>query len=99
MALSGDRDDSRKRPLDVSVDDSDPSKQAKAVEFQDAKDVASPWWNVPYSEQLKRKQSSMRSECLVKMCREISKTYKTQGVDKNKIPQWLRPQGGSVITA
>ncbi len=93
-ASGGGHSDNRKRPADDRDASADPSnKAARTAELKDSRAVASPWWDVPYAEQLQRKQKAMRAECLVKLCREVQKTYKVQGVERNKIPAWLMLKG------
>ena len=74
---------SRKRPRETSPGDNPPKK------LKEGKDAVSPWWNVPYEEQTRRKQENMKKDCLGKIGSEIAKAYKIQGTQKKAMPSWI----------
>lgn len=59
------RGDKRQRPEGKSVD----------LPIKTAREAVSPWWDVPYEEQLIRKTQAMAKECLNKCLRDVKDTY------------------------
>lgn len=74
----------RKRPRDPNE-----SLESLTKRVKEGKDAVSPWWNVPYEEQLRLKQESMKKDCLGKMAAALIQANKIQGVPKKFMPSWL----------
>lgn len=77
-------DRNRKRPLEPSAGDENSTKRIK-----EGRDAVSPWWSVPYEDQLRIKQENMKKDCLGKMATELIKAYKIQNFSKKFMPSWL----------
>lgn len=56
------------------------------ADIRSARDAAAAWWNVPYDEQLRRKEIDMQVECVDKMLRSIHSAYKGHGSHGKKLP-------------
>lgn len=74
-------DNRRKRPLDGG-DDNPANKEPRT-----ALSASCPWWNIPYDEQLSRKQAEIFKDCAHNMVSEIQRSYK--GYPAEKCPSWL----------
>ncbi|CAM9180187.1 unnamed protein product, partial [Ectocarpus fasciculatus] len=79
-------ENTRKRSSDALGTDGEVPAPKRVKE---GKDAVSPWWNIPYQEQLQQKQANMKKDCLGKMASEIIKAYKVQSVPKKFQPAWL----------
>lgn len=75
----------RKRPLEPSA--SDEKRDEKRV--KEGREAVSPWWRIPYEEQLNLKQANMKTDCLGKMATSIINSFKIQNVPKKFMPSWL----------
>jgi hypothetical protein len=70
-----------------------------------ARDAVSPWWDVPYEEQLVRKTKAMVKDCLNKSFREVRDAYskwnksaKWDGREQVAVPAWITDTTGNELS-
>lgn len=88
---------SKKRSGDDDRDDDRGDKRQRAdAPIKTARDAVSPWWDVPYEEQLVRKTKAMVKDCLNKSFREVRDSYfkwnkaaKWEGREQITVPSWI----------
>lgn len=91
---------SKRGRQDEDEDDDKPAKAAATAESapapKDARDVVTPWANIPYEEQLQRKEDEMK-KVLVKITRQARKEFgkkeKRVAIDARNIARKKRKQG------
>jgi len=88
----------RKKSRQERGDNGSPTTQVPS-EPKSINDIVTPLWQVPYEEQLQRKQEEMNRECITQMYNELSKHYR-QRLQQAKqqpskrfevvMPDWLK---------